>query len=72
MPRDRVLALIARVIGQPAGDAPAAPEHWDSLAHIKVCLALEEEFGVHFTERQIGAMSTPDRILDVLHSLGVH
>jgi acyl carrier protein len=55
---DRIRKVMASVFGIEAGaideDAsPGAIEQWDSLRHMNLVLALEEEFDVRFSEEQI-------------------
>jgi acyl carrier protein len=44
---------------------------WDSLAHMMLCLALEDEFGVRFDECQITEMTDFDAIMRILEDIGV-
>jgi acyl carrier protein len=41
-------------------------ESWDSLKHIMLCLALEEEFKVSFDVHEIEAMMSYDDMVQVL------
>jgi acyl carrier protein len=55
---DRVKQVMAMVFGVDAGDiganaAPGTIEAWDSMRHMNLVIALEEEFGVRFGEDQI-------------------
>lgn len=46
-------------------------EKWDSLNHIRLAMALEEEFGVQLTAEEIADMISIPRILAVLgHKTG--
>ena len=49
------------------GSSPETIETWDSMQHMKLIVALEEEFGITFTDDQIGEMldfkSTVDAVL---------
>ena len=36
--------------------SPDSVEHWDSIRHMNLVLALEEEFDVEFTDEQIVTM----------------
>jgi len=38
---------------------------WDSLKHINLVTALEEEFGIEFTDEEIGEMVTYKFVRDV-------
>jgi acyl carrier protein len=41
-------------------------EAWDSLKHIMLCLALEEEFTVSFEVSEIEAMMSYDDVVQIL------
>ena len=67
--KERVLAIVSQVMGVPVEQlseqsSPDTVQSWDSLNHMNLVLALEEEFGVQFTDDQIvnllsvGAMLT--------------
>ena len=43
---------------------------WDSLVSINLVLALEEEFGVHFSDEQITKLSSVRAILAALSGQG--
>ncbi len=56
--KDRVKKVISQVFGVPteaiADDAsPDTLEEWDSVTHLNLVLALEEEFGISLTDEQI-------------------
>jgi len=58
---ERVFEIMGRVLGLPresinADSSPDTLAGWDSLAHMNLVLALEEELGVQFTEAQIVEM----------------
>jgi acyl carrier protein len=42
---------------------------WDSLGHMNLCLALEDEFGVEFSDQQVVEMRSYDAIVKVLASM---
>ena len=42
---------------------------WDSLGHINLCLALEEEFELSFDDRDVVAMTSYPAILDAVSRL---
>lgn len=55
---DRVKQVMAMVFGVDVKDiganaAPGTVEAWDSMRHMNLVIALEEEFGVRFGEDQI-------------------
>jgi acyl carrier protein len=59
--RERVVRIVSEVLGRPAAsiDDDSSPdniESWDSLKQMNLVLALEQEFGVRFTDEQIVEM----------------
>ena len=73
--RDRVFQVVSSVLGVPQGEvnADTSPDNvktWDSLRHMKLMLALEEELGVQFTADQIVEMNSVGLILAVLDEAG--
>ena len=54
----RLKEIISAVLGCPVenvGDdaSPDTLSNWDSLRHMNIVLAIEEEFGVHFGEQRL-------------------
>lgn len=54
----KVISVIARVMDVPPGtldetSSPDSVESWDSVKHMALIMALEEEFGIQMTESQI-------------------
>lgn len=41
-------------------------EEWDSLAHINIVMAMENEFKVKFTLQEVNMMSEISRIIDII------
>ena len=73
--RERVFQVVSSVLGVPPGEvnddtSPDTVKTWDSLRHMKLMLALEEELGVQFTADQIVEMSSVGLILAVLDETG--
>jgi acyl carrier protein len=71
---ERVQQVLARVFELPAGSVDASAsqdtmERWDSIGHMNLCLALEEEFGVSFDDRQVTSMTSVPAIVQVVSSL---
>lgn len=50
---------------------PEDVDGWDSLGHLHLVSALEEEYGIEFDMRQIESMQTVGKIKDVLKQVGV-
>ena len=60
-PFDRVRTVVAQVLELPeeqldAASSPDTIETWDSLQHLNMVLALEQEFSVQFTPEEIEQM----------------
>jgi acyl carrier protein len=67
----RVIALMASVFQVRADriHATAAKpdvEGWDSIGHMNLCLALEDEFRVRFTDRHVTGMNS---VADVVRTI---
>jgi acyl carrier protein len=69
--RERVVKIAGRVFRVPMAEiqdtsSPETIASWDSLLHMRLVLALEEEFGVQFDAEEIVKMQRIDGILDIL------
>ena len=62
-----VLQVPAETIG-PETDMDTVPS-WDSLRHLTLVLALEEEFGVHIPDEDAGSITSYPLIKIVLKDL---
>jgi acyl carrier protein len=65
--RERVLRLVSQIMNIPIASltdasSPDVVEAWDSLKHMNLVLALEEEFGVRFSDDEIMNMSSVARV----------
>lgn len=59
--KERVFKVFSQIMNVPLSSinedsSPVTIEEWDSLKHINLILALEEEFDVQFSDEQIGNM----------------
>ena len=66
--RQRLLRVIQSVLGcDPHAvsndDGPRTIAGWDSIAHLNLILAIEQEFGVHFDTAEIPNLMTVGTIL---------
>jgi acyl carrier protein len=73
--RDRVLATVAQVMNVPLAElsdqsSPDTVAAWDSLQHMNLVLALEEQFGVRFSDDQVMTLLTVGAIVAALDGLG--
>ena len=69
--RERAIRIVSNVLGYPIEQidddtSPDTVKTWDSLRHMKLVLALEEELGVQLTADQIVEMNNVALILAVL------
>ena len=67
----RVSATVADIFQLKAEDirpdsSPDTIEAWDSLQHLNLVLALEQEFGVQFTPEEIEQLLSVELIVDLL------
>ena len=70
----RVLNVVSQVLGIPVDaitddSSPESIEAWDSLKHMNLVLALEEEFGIRFSDERIVAMLSVRSIKDAVAEL---
>ena len=64
---DRFFGVLSSLFNLPPerlGDhsSRATLEQWDSLKHMHLVLALEEEFGIEFSDDEIGDLDTAARL----------
>ncbi len=45
---------------------------WDSVAHVKLVLSLEEEFGIRFSEDEVSSIQTVGQLLDAVEAHTTH
>ena len=65
-----VLEVDANKVGTESHQADIA--EWDSLAHLRLVTALEEEFGVKPTMREIAELTSIPAITRYLNTSGMH
>ena len=70
---DRVRTIAADVLEVPAAkitpdSSPENIETWDSVHHLNMVLALEQEFNLQFEPEEIEQMKDIQHILDILGS----
>ena len=77
--RDEILAMVTEVVQDQLDldtlvlttESQASDvEGWDSLAHVRIMIALEQAFGVRFTTNQITSTENVGQLLDMLQNLG--
>jgi acyl carrier protein len=68
---ERVRQIVADIFNLPQsriepGSSPDTIEGWDSLRHLSLTLALEQEFDVQFTPEEINQLLSVELIADLL------
>jgi acyl carrier protein len=71
---DRVVFVTSQVLNFPAeaitdDSSPRTVDGWDSLGHMNLILALEEEFGVQFSDERILHLLSVRAIVQALREL---
>jgi acyl carrier protein len=70
---ERVYAVLGNVLQVPSQElgpqlSPETVGGWDSLRHLDLTMALEEEFGVQFTVDEISSMQSAAAIVNAVRA----
>jgi acyl carrier protein len=73
MTRDEALAWIADVFNEPVSAVRTDARRidllgWDSLGHLVLISALDQQFGIKLSQKELPSLTTVQRILDLLAS----
>ncbi|MFC1645686.1 acyl carrier protein [Candidatus Omnitrophota bacterium] len=73
MLKEKVFKIVSQVMNVPFKEVNERSSsdnlgRWDSLQHINLILALEEEFKIKFTAEEIAQMGNVSIILDILQN----
>jgi acyl carrier protein len=68
---DRIKRVMSQVLGVPADkitpeSSQDTIERWDSIGHMNLCLALEEEFEISFDDQQVVSMTNYASIVQTI------
>ena len=70
---ERVRTLVSQIMKVKPAEvetaSPATVQAWDSLRHMKLVLALEEEFGIAFAEDDIVQLIAFPKIVSIVRGL---
>lgn len=74
--KEKVFKIVSQVMGVPVTEvnedsSPDTISQWDSLQHMNLVLALEEEFKIQFTGEQTISMLNVKLILLTLEEQGI-
>jgi acyl carrier protein len=69
--KEQVIKIVSQMMNVPISEvkddsSPDSLAEWDSLKHMGLILALEEEFRVEFSDTEIMSMLSVKEILEVL------
>ncbi|MEA5598794.1 acyl carrier protein [Rivularia sp. UHCC 0363] len=72
--KERVFKVVSEVMNIPVSQVNEKTStdtvgQWESLKHMNLILALEEEFGVEFDDKQIGEMLSVSLIIEALQEM---
>jgi acyl carrier protein len=62
---ESVIAIVGTVLKMDAGPGTAQTNtpQWDSLKHIEIVFAVEDELGIQFTEDELGDLGTVEKLV---------
>lgn len=74
--KDKVLRIVSQVMDESVeqldeNSSPDSVENWDSLKHMNLVLALEEEFNITFLDEEIVEMLSVGIIIETLKEKGL-
>lgn len=69
--KDRAVEIVSQIMNVPIeqlddDSSPDTVENWDSLKHMNLILALEEEFAIAFSDDEVVEMLSVRRIVEIL------
>jgi acyl carrier protein len=69
--KERVIQIISNVLNVPStklnlDSSPESIEQWESMKHIYLVLALEEEFSIQFDDEQISELQSVQSIITAI------
>lgn len=69
---ERVLCVLASILKRDlASDTDATRENtegWDSLKHVELIFAIEDEFAMEFSEEELGGLDSVSRISSLIRA----
>lgn len=68
----QIIADVLQLSVLPSGDVSSVQlEQWDSVSHLSLILALEQEFSVNFFPEEMERMESLGQIAEVLRKRGI-
>ena len=69
--QDRIFQVASKILDVPVTDinphsTPQTLGTWDSLRHMNLIVALEEEFDIQFSDDEIGDLQSMSKIMGVI------
>lgn len=70
---EKVVSILATILKRPLDPKAAAitresTDGWDSLKHVELLFALEDEFGIEFDEQEQSEIDSVERIVALLRA----
>ena len=71
--RDGVIKIVSQIMNEPIeqlddDSSPDTVANWDSLKHMNLILALEEEFAITFADEEVIQMLNVRKIVEILEN----
>jgi acyl carrier protein len=72
--QERVIKIISDIVNVPVSEldehsSPTSVPQWESMKHINLVLALEEEFDLQFDDEQITELQSVKGIIDTINAM---
>jgi len=71
--QERIIQVVSNILNVPTGklnadSSPESIEQWESMKHINLVLAIEEEFDVQFDDEQIAELQSIKSIISAIEN----
>lgn len=63
-----IISLVSKLSNQELLEKKDVEKLWESITHVEVVVALEEEFDIMFEQEEIAQMTTVSKIIELVNS----
>ena len=63
-----IISSVSKIDKNELAEKKDAEKLWESITHVEVVVALEEEFAIMFEQDEIAEMTTVSKIIDLVNS----